>query len=86
MTEAKIGQIVLSLAGRDKGRIMIVSSVLDSQHVAVVDGKYRKMRSPKKKKLKHLQLTKKIAGNFVKKVQDGETPTDEEVKKFLAKM
>ncbi len=50
-----IGDIVLSLAGRDKGKYFIIIDSVDEQYVLVADGKHHKAASPKKKKLKHLE-------------------------------
>ena len=51
-----LGSIALSLAGRDKGRYFVVVGVIDENHVAVADGRKRKIEKPKKKKLKHLRI------------------------------
>jgi len=76
VTEVKVGQVVESIAGRDKGFHMIVYSIIDNQYVTVVE-------NPKKKKLKHLHLTPKVASRFVKNIQTGLVPTNEEVREFL---
>ncbi|MDO5649942.1 MAG: KOW domain-containing protein [Gallicola sp.] len=60
MASLKKGQIVRSLAGRDKGQILIVVDRFDSSHVLIVDGKRRLLDKPKKKKEKHLQDYKTI--------------------------
>ncbi len=52
----KIGQIVYSKAGRDKGKALIVISSSDLG-VFVVDGKERPLERPKLKNTKHLNLT-----------------------------
>ena len=52
----KIGQIVLSNAGRDKGKALSVISSNDSVFF-VVDGKERPLERPKLKNPKHLKLT-----------------------------
>lgn len=52
----KIGQIVYSKAGRDKGKLLAVISS-DESGVFVVDGKERPLERPKLKKPKHLTLT-----------------------------
>ena len=52
--ELQIGQFVKSKAGRDKGNVLIVFSIVDEQYVLVVDGDLRKLEKPKKKKVKHL--------------------------------
>ncbi|MDO5018659.1 MAG: KOW domain-containing protein [Lagierella massiliensis] len=54
------GQVVRSLSGRDKGKFQIVLKLLDNNYVQVVDGKRRKLKNPKKKKIKHLQKTNSI--------------------------
>lgn len=51
------GQVVRSIKGRDAGRAMIVLEISDQSHVLLADGKLRKMEKPKKKKVKHLQIT-----------------------------
>lgn len=54
------GQVVRSIKGRDKGQFQIIIDFLDESHVLVVDGKRRKINSPKKKKIKHLQISNTI--------------------------
>ena len=51
------GQFVLSLSGRDKGRIhVIVSFDAEKALVFLCDGKTRKVEKPKPKKLKHIKF------------------------------
>ena len=50
----KTGEIVLSKAGRDRGRAFVVREVLDEDYVLLVDGRLRTLERPKKKKRKHL--------------------------------
>lgn len=47
--------LVLSTAGRDKGKIFVVLSVEDENYVAICDGRMRKAGHPKRKKVKHLK-------------------------------
>lgn len=54
-----LGHMVISLAGRDKGKIAAVVEVIDENFVKIADGRIRKTEKPKKKKLKHIR---KIAG------------------------
>lgn len=51
------GEIVISKAGRDKGRSLIVLSLVDEHYVLLVDGDLRPLEKPKKKKIIHLQKT-----------------------------
>ena len=52
----KIGQVVRSKRGRDKGNVQIIVDILDDKYVLVVDGHERKLESPKKKNIKHLGI------------------------------
>ena len=55
MVELKPGQLVRSLAGRDKGKHYLVFRELDSVYVLLVDGRSRPVDRPKKKNRTHLQ-------------------------------
>ncbi len=55
MVELKPGQLVRSLAGRDKGKHYLVLEELDHKHVLLVDGRSRPVDRPKKKNVAHLQ-------------------------------
>ncbi len=57
--DCEVGSVVLSKAGRDKGSMLVVTEVLDAEYVLVADGRRRKIEHPKKKKVKHLKVTKK---------------------------
>ena len=51
-----LGQLFISLAGRDKDMICTVVGISDDEgYVLIADGKIRKVENPKKKKLKHLK-------------------------------
>lgn len=54
--KVNIGQVVKSMAGRDKGRVFLVYEVVDDKNVLIVDGDLRKLDNPKKKRLKHLSI------------------------------
>ena len=54
--ELKRGTVVRTLAGHDKQRFMVVLEVAD-RYALIADGKTRKLSSPKRKNLIHLQLT-----------------------------
>ncbi len=55
MRDLKPGQLVRSLAGRDKGRHYLVLQELDNKYVLVVDGRRRPVARPKTKNKEHLQ-------------------------------
>lgn len=53
----EVGRVVVSKAGRDKGRKLVIVAIMDDQYVLVADGDLRKLEHPKKKKRMHLKLT-----------------------------
>lgn len=66
-----LGQLVVSLAGRDKGCICAVVGEPDEEgFVLIADGKVRKVEKPKKKKLKHLKPIDWLPDDDVKLSQD----------------
>ena len=52
-----IGKVVVSRAGRDKGKYFVVVAIDDDAHVLIADGGARKAVRAKRKKLKHLHFT-----------------------------
>ncbi|MBQ3115778.1 MAG: KOW domain-containing RNA-binding protein [Clostridia bacterium] len=60
------GDLVISIAGRDKGEKLLVINVSDG-YATVVNGKTRKVENPKRKKIKHLE---KIFGERVDLAQN----------------
>jgi ribosomal protein L14E/L6E/L27E len=61
-----IGRVVISAAGRDKGRKMVIvgsyagTTGNDTARIIVADGKERKLASPKRKNPKHLIMTDEV--------------------------
>ena len=82
-TDLKIGQIVKSKAGRDKGRIFLICRVVDEEFVLVCDGSLRKLNNPKKKKVKHLMIYKTVLTEFAEKLQENQNLNDAYVRKLL---
>lgn len=78
-----IGQIVISKAGRDKGRWYIVKELIDDQFVNAVDGELRKLERPKKKKLKHLDVKPMIAESIAHKLASKKRVMDAEIRSYL---
>ena len=66
-----IGDIVLAVAGRDSGRLFAVVGILDENYVFIADGRSRKADSPKKKKIRHIELVKKAGDMRNLNLKDG---------------
>ena len=82
-TPLQVGQLVRSRAGRDQGRYFMVSALVDSEYVYLVDGQLRKMEKPKKKKLKHLESRKVYFSSLRQKLEGGQRVFDYEVRQAL---
>jgi Ribosomal protein L14E/L6E/L27E len=83
MNDFTVGQVVRSLAGRDKGQYMVVIEVVDDQFICIANGKLRKVNNPKKKKVKHLAKTNHIATEIRDKILDGKKISNAEIRKIL---
>ena len=52
----KIGDVVIAAAGRDEGRLFVITETVDDIYVKMVDGSTRPTERPKLKKTKHIKL------------------------------
>ena len=72
------GQVIKSLAGRDKDYLMTVISY-DGKSVFVCDGKERRLVNPKRKNPKHITITDKT-------ISEEEMASDRSLRKALARI
>lgn len=61
MKKISVGQIVRILDGREAGKHAVVIDIESSSFVWLADGKTRLVDKPKKKNIKHVQGTKRVA-------------------------
>ena len=54
--EITTGRVVISSAGHDKGRFMLVVGA-DGDRILLADGKERKLEHPKKNNIRHIRAT-----------------------------
>ena len=73
------GGICQSIQGRDKDRFYIIKEVLEGGFVLVTDGNFKKLASPKKKRVKHLRLLPEKAESIGAKFESGDKVFDTEV-------
>ncbi|MEI6603069.1 MAG: KOW domain-containing RNA-binding protein [Clostridia bacterium] len=81
--EELIGRLVKSKAGRDKGRLFLILQIIDEHYVFIADGDLRKIETPKKKKMKHLQLTNTVFTEFMQKKALGAPNLNAELRKMI---
>ena len=80
----QIADLVVSLSGRDKNRVFMVTEVLDSNYVLIADGMLRKLEKPKKKKIKHLEKSQFVLNErLLQKISEGKKITNAELRKAL---
>lgn len=81
--EISRADLVVSLAGRDRGQIFYVLDT-DETFVYVVDGKSRRMENPKRKKQKHLQKLPQTDTRVADKIRNGDKVLNSELRRELA--
>jgi len=77
------GDIVVSKAGRDKGKPFIVAEVTDESYVLLVNGSLRKIEKPKKKKVRHIRETGFRAEEIAGRLTGGEKVINAEIRKAI---
>ena len=85
MIEYKIGQIVISKSGRDKGDYFIVLDII-GEFLYLTDGKSRKLEKPKKKKMKHVQITNYVDEQLQYKIKTASKLNNAEIRSVIKKM
>ena len=70
------GRVVLSIAGRDAGRLFLILSV-EGDFALIADGKVRRLETPKRKRLKHLKAVGSVLEITALK-------TDRQIRRMLA--
>lgn len=78
-----LGRVVYSKAGRDSGRTFVIVDVIDEIYVYISDGDLRTVEKPKKKKLKHLNITSDVVEEIRELIISGQNISNSKMKKFL---
>ena len=81
--EVSKSDIIISLAGRDKGRLFYVVDVQES-YCLLADGKGRKLENPKRKKLKHVRRVSRTESRVAEKIAKGDKVLNSELRRDLA--
>ncbi|TCL66482.1 hypothetical protein EDC14_101525 [Hydrogenispora ethanolica] len=80
------GQFVKSKAGRDRNQYYLIMSLVGDKYLLLVDGHHHPKSKPKKKNVKHLQITMMVDKNIEELILRGEAVTDSEISKALRRM
>ena len=81
--EISRADVVVSLAGRDKGQLFFVLDT-DDLFVYIADGKGRRLEQPKRKKRKHVQMVLRSETRVAAKLADGDKVLNSELRRDLA--
>jgi len=79
----RIGHLVVSTKGRDKGSYYLVVGIVNQSRVRVANGEGRKVENPKIKNIKHLNIFEVIAGEVSHKAENGKRITNADIRKEL---
>lgn len=82
--DLKLGQLVISKMGRDRGRLCIVVRRLDDCAVLIADGAAHKFARPKRKNVKHLIKLDNVDETLSERLGAGAEVTDGDIAKALA--
>lgn len=82
--DTTLGQVVKSKAGRDAGKKFVIIEVIDKSYVQISDGDLRRIEKPKKKKVKHLELTGEIIESINEKLKMKIKVSNSDIRKALS--
>ena len=81
--EISRADVVVSLAGRDKGQLFFVLDT-DDLFVYIADGKGRRLEQPKRKKRKHVRKLPQTDTRVAEKIRNGDKVLNSELRRELA--
>ena len=85
MIKTGIGDIVLSVQGRDKGTYYVVIGILQDDYFVLVNGDNKKFTNPKRKTKKHIDKTGKKLDNIKTKLENNIKVFDSEIYSAIKK-
>ena len=77
------GRLVVSTAGRDRGKFYLVLEKAPDNRVYVVDSEIRRVANPKRKNERHLRPYPEIAAEIKQRIEAGLKVTDIDVQRAL---
>jgi ribosomal protein L14E/L6E/L27E len=79
----QIGDVVLSLKGRDSGRCYVVAEIVSSEYVKIADGEKHVLEKTKLKKIKHLRKNGDRLDSIGEKLIEQKQVFDSEIRSAL---
>lgn len=81
-----IGKVAYSKSGRDKDKVFIILGIINDNYVYISDGDLRPSERPKKKKIKHLNISEKVAEDIQNLLLNDGKISNSMIRKFLRSM
>ena len=78
----RIGQVVFSNAGHDRGKMYVIID-MENDGVVLADGKTKSIEHPKKKHLRHVDRTNYISPDIDSKLKAGFSLSNEDIYKAI---
>ena len=83
LLDLSIADVVISLAGRDRGKLFYVIRTEDA-YLLLANGKDRTIDKPKRKKRKHAQKVLRSETRVAEKLRNGDNVLNSELRRDLA--
>ena len=83
LSDIQIADVVISTAGRDKGKLFYVIDV-DAVYLNLVNGKDRTLEKPKHKKRRHIEKVLRSETRVANKLRTGDKVLNSELRRDLA--
>ena len=84
MLSFELGEIVISTAGRDKGKYYLVVDIVDNKNIKLADGDSRKISQEKKKNIKHIKKTGYVAEELSQWLKEAKRVRNEDLKSIIS--
>ena len=82
MSEVRTGMAAVSMAGHDTGRYYIIVRAEDG-YVYLADGTLRTCEHPKKKKLRHVRINRRISPEIERNLSEAGELKNEIIKRLI---
>ena len=80
-----IANIVVSLAGRDKGKLFVILKI-ENGYALIADGRSRRIVKTKRPKLKHLRFVGRCDEKLAERLQVGDKILDSEIRRAVSEI
>ena len=82
LSDIQIADVVISTAGRDKGKLFYVIDV-DAVYLNLVNGKDRTLEKPKHKKRRHIEKVLRSETRVANKLRTGDKVLNSELRRII---